>query len=241
MLIDILSTANNVCFNSKIAHLVGLKAAIYIAEVLNIYDKATRKNALDAEQYCTLDREYITKRTTLSLKDQMEAEELLKEIEVLNVGEDSSVYLNIGVILDLLAEERDVKLSITPSKKLRRKFPSQGTKRQAIADNLKCYVESENEELKQAYKDWIDAVYANPRGFLSRRSIQIFQQTIESFANHDLDLALKLIEIATVNGLRDATWAIESYKRQFGVSYRLPVQGNTTAVTDQSQLSEVVF
>lgn len=240
MLIDILSTANNVCFNSKIAHIVGLKPAIYIAEVLNIYDKATRKNALDAENYCTLDREYITKRTTLSLKDQMEAETLLKEIKILNVGSDSSVYLNINVILDLLADERDIKLSIS-TKKLIKKYPNRGTQRQGIADSLKNFVETENDELREAYKDWIDAVYANPKGFLSKRSIQIFQKTIETFANHDLDLALKLIEIATVNGMRDANWAIESYKRQFGVSYRLPTETLPEIVTDHSQLSEVVF
>lgn len=241
MLLDILSTSNNVCFNSKIAHLVGLKAAIYIAEVLNIYDKATRKNALDAEQYCTLDRDYITRRTTLTLKEQMDAEALLKEIEILSVNEDASVYLNVGAILDLLAEERDVKLSISASKKLVKKYPSQGTKRQVIANSLKAFVVSENAELLQAYKDWIDAVYANPKGFLSKKSIQIFQQTVESFANHDLDLALKLIEIATVNGLRDANWAIDNYKRQFGVSYRLPTVAPTEVVNDKTQLSEVVF
>ena len=86
---------------------------------------------------------------------------------------------------------------------------------------------------------WFDAVGANPKGFLSKRSIEIFQKNIDDFANHNLDVALKLIEIAIVGGFRDASWAIESYRRQFGVSYRLPEA--TNALTSKEQLSEVIF
>ena len=46
MLIDLLSNANLVSYNYKVAQLFGLHTAIYLAELLNINDKAIKKNKL---------------------------------------------------------------------------------------------------------------------------------------------------------------------------------------------------
>lgn len=234
MLIDILSTNNNVCFNSKIAKLVGLKAAIYVAEILNIYDKATRKNVLSEDRYCTIDRDYVETRTTLTTEEQLEAEDVLKTSNILETAADGSVYLNVNTILNLLASFT----APVPVVHKKKKSPLVRTKREAAFDALKEEICTENEELKQAYEDWIDAVCANPKGFLSRKAVKIFQENVERFANHNLDIALKVIDLATVGGYRDATWAIDLYKKQFGVSYRLP---ETSSLTTEAQLSEVVF
>ena len=233
MLIDLLSTSNNICFNSKIASMVGLKPAIYISEVLNIYDKATRKNVLSENKYCTLDRGYIEKRTTLSKDEQIESEKVLSALNILEKNEDGSVYLNVKSIIALMSANEEIVSAVEKKSKATRK-----TRRQSQFDALKSYIICDNEELKSAYYDWIDAVGANPRGFLSKRSIEIFQKNIDDFSNHNLDVALKLIEIAIVGGFRDASWAIESYRRQFGVSYRLP---ESSQITSKDQLSEVIF
>jgi hypothetical protein len=233
MLLDLLSTSNNICFNSKIASIVGLKPAIYISEVLNIYDKATRKNVLAENKYCTLDRSYIERRTTLSKDEQIESEKVLSALNILEKNEDGSVYLNVKSIIALMSANEEIVSAVEKKSKATRK-----TRRQSQFDALKSYIICDNEELKSAYYDWIDAVGANPKGFLSKRSIEIFQKNIDDFSNHNLDVALKLIEIAIVGGFRDASWAIESYRRQFGVSYRLP---ESSQITSKDQLSEVIF
>lgn len=233
MLLDLLSTSNNICFNSKIASMVGLKPAIYISEVLNIYDKATRKNVLAENKYCTLDRSYIERRTTLSKDEQMESEKVLSDLNILEKNKDGSVYLNVKSIIALMSANEEIVSAVEKKSKATRK-----TRRQSQFDALKSYIICDNEELKSAYCDWIDAVGANPKGFLSKRSIEIFQKNIDDFSNHNLDVALKLIEIAIVGGFRDASWAIESYRRQFGVSYRLP---ESSQITSKDQLSEVIF
>ena len=73
----------------------------------------------------------------------------------------------------------------------------------------------------EAYCNWIDGVYANPKGFLSKRAVEIFQQKVETFANHDLDVALAVIDIAATNGYRDADWALNKYREKSRSSLNL--------------------
>ena len=47
MLIDLINTSNYVSYNIKLAQLLGLKEAIYLSELLNINDKAIRKNEIN--------------------------------------------------------------------------------------------------------------------------------------------------------------------------------------------------
>ena len=87
------------------------------------------------------------------------------------------------------------------------------------------------------YCDWIDGVYANPKGFLSIRAIKIAQDTVDKFADHDLDKALQLINIATVNGYRDMNWAIEQYRKNYKVCYNV----SNNSIKQSSELSTEVF
>ena len=52
----------------------------------------------------------------------------------------------------------------------------------------------------------------------------------------------ELIEIASINGYRDMEWAINKYKSQFNVSYKLTSTPNTsTPSTRTTELSSEVF
>ena len=92
------------------------------------------------------------------------------------------------------------------------------TKRECVQESLKSGIVCSNAELLVAYQHWVDGVFANPKGFLTKESIKIFQKTVDDFCNHNLDAALRVIEIATVNGYRDATWAIDRYKKEHGIT-----------------------
>lgn len=244
MLIDLLCTDNYVSYNVKLAHLLGLNTSIYLTELLNINTKAIVKQKM-TDEFFTVDRKYITLRTTMNISEQKEIENQLLELGILKKSEikDNVLSLDITRITSMLMSTDEKLLEKIKKISIKSKNTGEGkiTKRQAQANNLKQYIKCENEELKQAYLDWIDGVYANPKGFLSKKSIEIFQNCIDEFSQRNLDVALQVISIATVNGYRDATWAINTYKKEYNVSYRIPLTSTPTTISPTVSVSDEVF
>ena len=240
MLIELLSTSNYVSYNIKLAELLGLHAAIYISELMNINDKAIRKNKLN-DNYFKLTREYITKRTTLDEKEQLEIEQNLLKLGILEKGEnDDDLSLNITTLTTLMMSTDEQLLdNVKKLTKLKTKAPK-ATKAEKIKEELKTNVVTSNEELREAYYDWIDAVYAK-QGWLSKKAVVCAQSQVDEFSKRNLDVALKLIEIASINGYRDMEWAINKYNSQFNVSYKLTSTPNTPTATRTTELSSEVF
>ena len=148
-------------------------------------------------------------------------------------------------MLSLLCSE-DVKLYEDVKKQMKVQKPK-GTKesqRQQYINMLKNSIECSNYELLTALRDWVDGVYARPNGFLSKSSIKIFQDTLNSYTQGDLDLALRVVQIATVQGYRDCQWAINMLQDS---EKRKQKQNNTQIrVTEQQvatkkDLSDIVF
>ena len=236
MLLDLLCTGNYISFNSQLANILGLKEAIYLSEIMNINSKAIKKS-VTVDGGFTLDRQYLCSRTTITEEEQLSIEDRLSKVGIVEKNEENSVIqLNINVLTTIMMSqdeqltqniEKLVKLNSAVSKK---------TKKQAMIDNLKKLIHCENAELQEAYEGWIEGVMANPNGFLSKKSIEIFQKNVDAFADHNLDVALTIIDIATVNGYRDATWAINTFKKEHGISYRL--NPNVSNVEVRTQVSE---
>ena len=86
------------------------------------------------------------------------------------------------------------------------------TKREMTVKKLKGYIDVENPLLKQYLCDWIDAVYANPKGFLTKKSIEMALADLEAFSK-DIDMQVEVLRIAIKNGMRDITWAIQRYRK----------------------------
>lgn len=240
MLIELLSTSNYVSYNIKLAELLGLHAAIYISELMNINDKAIRKNKLN-DNYFKLTREYITKRTTLDEKEQLEIEQNLLKLGILEKGEnDDDLSLNITTLTTLMMSTDEQLLdNVKKLTKLKTKTPK-ATKGEKIKEELKTNVVTSNQELREAYYDWIDAVYAK-QGWLSKKAVVCAQSQVDEFSKRNLDVALKLIEIASINGYRDMEWAINKYNSQFNVSYKLTSAPTTPTTTRATELSSEVF
>jgi hypothetical protein len=216
MLIELLSGSNYANYNIKLAQLFGLHTAIYLSEIMNINDKAVRKDKLDGE-YFNIDRNYIMSRTTLTEEEQKSIEESLINVKILNVSESGMITLNLDNLVSLMMstdEElvKDINTLVKPKK-------SRRSKNECIVDNLKKCINTSNEELYNAYCGWIEGVYSNPKGFLSKQAVAIFQKEIDAFANHNLDVALAVVSIATVNGWKDAHWAIKAYNDRYKVNY----------------------
>ena len=217
MLIDLLATDNLVSYNVKIANVLGLHTAVYLTELINISLKAEMKQKLIANKYFVVDRKYITRRTTLEAPEQIAIEEKLKKVDVIQKPADSvdTIYLNVDKLGQIISSDDDKylqKVSTTTKVKTVALPGMKQTLRQKEAIELKNHISTTHEELRAALEGWIDGVYANPKGFLSKRAISIFEKTVSDFSAGDLSVALKLIDIATVGGYRDAQWAINDYK-----------------------------
>lgn len=209
MLVDLISTSSLVSYNVNIANLLGLHEAIYIQEIANISMKAHKKGKFVVEsnvEYFTIDREYITSRTTLSQDEQMHIEEALQRIGVLSkhTSMKDTFYFNIEGLAGML----DAKVNNSVVEKVKKITPPKRvSKDEVILSRMRGYVYTKNKELISAYYDWIDAVYSK-QGWINKVLVETAQREVDKAADHDLDVALKIIEIATLNGYRDITWAI---------------------------------
>lgn len=217
MLLDILCTDNYEMFNVKLARVIGLLGAVYINILLNIQQKATKKDRLEGG-YIILDRKFVEDRTSITIEQQRELDANLSSLKLIHKQDGDKLFVDVEALSALTLEEDEQVLKEIKgvATRVRKGARSGGmTQRQKAAEALKGYLVCSNEELLTAYKNWIDGVYANPKGFLSRRAIELFQQGVDNYARNDLDLALKIVEIATINGYRNVDWAIEVFKRDY--------------------------
>ena len=240
MLLDLLSMDNYASYNIKVAQIFGLHPAIYLNELLNINEKAIRKSKITGESRFTIDRSYIEKRTTLTKSQQIEIDETFKEIGLLKVDEDNHnvMSLDITTLASIMSEGKEfikeLKLMTKRISKTRK------TKDEIIKEELKNNIKTENTELYEAYCDWIDAVYAK-QGWMSARSVKVAQTDVDNFSNRNLDIALKIIDIAARRGYREMEWAINFYKENYEPTFRLKYSRESPNLRSRNDLSEEVF
>ena len=88
MLTDLMCTDNYAMFNVKVANVMGLHAAVYVNEILNITQKAQQKRKI-VDGYVTIDRDYVHRRTTIFPEEQISIDKKLVGIGVLSVAENN--------------------------------------------------------------------------------------------------------------------------------------------------------
>lgn len=246
MLTDLMCTDNYAMFNIKVASVMGLHAAVYVNEILNITQKAQQKRKV-VNGYVTIDRDYIHRRTTIFPEEQITIDKKLVGIGVLSVAEDNpdNIQLSVDTLANLVAAD-DANLlkkvtKLTEVKSVVQSSTKMSMRQKTILE-LKDFIKCSNDELLSAYRDWVDGVYANPKGYLSKRAIIVFQRDVDEFARGDLDLALKIIEIATINGWRCAEWAINTFKKDYAKDfYATYTQTAPSAPQRSVSLSDEVF
>lgn len=210
MLIDLLSPGNFVSYNVIVAKLIGLHEAIYVSELLRINEKATSKGKT-TDGFFILDRDYMEHRTTFNVEEQKLIEKKLKNLGVLlspETDNESAMKVDTELLTGMLMSEDEKlldKIKVFAGKKPRM------TKQEKILSNLQQNVTCSNDELKSAYYDWIESVITKS-GWLSKAAVVLAQETVDDFAQHDLDVALDVVRIASVNGYRDINWAIQRYR-----------------------------
>ena len=159
MLLDLLSTDMSVSYNVKLAHRIGLHTSIYVTELINIYRKATQKGKIIDGKYFRVDRDYVELRTTLTKEEQRELDQALKNISVVKISSKNrdTIGIDIEELSKLVLDDDANKIEGTVKTQLKKKAP---TKKGAIIAQLKSYVRASNEELRDAYYEWIEESYA---------------------------------------------------------------------------------
>ena len=247
MLMDLFSQRNFISINLKLIKLFGINAAVYLTELCTIMEKATAKSKLIENKYFKLDRKFIVNKLALSMEDQLLIDSSLMAINLLQkqVDNPDNIYIDTNLLINLIAED-NIKLIDDLSKKLQVKSlrSSKESQRQQLKNNLKNNIKCSNYELLTALRNWVDSIYAKPNGFLSQTAITKFQNTLNNYTQGDLDLALRLVEIASIQGYKDCQWAIEVYERdqKFKAAKKLgSVRVTTQEKASEDKLSDIVF
>lgn len=213
MLIDLLSNNNVVSYNTHVASIIGLHPAIYLAELLSINAKAINKDKT-IENYFTLDRNYMQRRTTFDVEEQLDIENKLLELGILckTDGDKNSMYLDVERLAALFmsSDEKLLKKVTVVAQKNHR-----STKDERMIQALQSHIDCPNDELRDAYYDWITATYTKC-GWMSKVAVEEAQKQVDKFSQRNLDVALKVVKIAAINGYRDINWAIEKYVKDGG-------------------------
>lgn len=228
MLIDLIATENIISCNIRVAQIIGLEAAIYVNELININSKAIRKDKV-SDSYFVLDRKYMENRTTLTEKRQLEIDQTLEQFKLLKRNPDNvnELCVDLEVLTSLLMCENEQlvkEISVSTKKQ------SKEVKEKANIDRLKSYIKSWDPDIRGAYNVWIESV-VEKRGLVTVATVQIAQDTLNRFTTDKTKL-VDVIKIAALNGYVDMQYAINTYNQR-NVPY---AQKNTTQSAVYSSL-----
>lgn len=216
--LDALSPYCMLPINLKFANLLGLKAAVYMAELLNVYSRVVNKKKdelLENEGYFELDRDYIFKRTTLSLEEQMEIDAALKRLGILDWRENDPIWVAIDaskVASYLVEDDIDAIRQMQKTAKLDRDAQARA-KRYSVRINLFAALAETDAEVLEAYKDWIDAILEVKKP-ITKKAVEIFQNNLNSYTDNK-QIKLKVLEAATVHAYGDFAWARQIYEKDY--------------------------
>ena len=245
MLLDALSEGNSLVINCKAINILGLSTAAYVTVLIDIYRRAIRKNKLD-NGYFKVDRSYIQRVLNMSTEEQLICDSNLLKVSVLKKATDdpNRLILNLNLYLSLLSSE-DIKLIEDVRKQMKVMKPKgvKQSQRQIQINALKNCIQCSNYELLTALREWVDGVYARPNGFLSKTAIRVFQDTLNNYTQGDLDLALRIVQIATIQGYRDCQWAINTYEKDQRMvnSASSKIRVTRQEIASSTDLSDQVF
>jgi hypothetical protein len=243
MFVDLLNSYNYLMVNMSAIKIFGLNISVYSAELLNIYKRATMKKKLVEDKYFEVDRKLIKEHTSLTEEEQLACDVNLKKINLISYLKDDNpnlISFDLEAFASLITSE-DMKLIKRISDNVKINSPK-GTKeaqKQAILTNLKTSIDNSSQELNGALSEWVDAVYSK-QNWMSKKSIELFQQILYNYTKGDLKVALRIVEIATANGWRDCQWAINDYEKELRNS-KSQVRTTIQKVATQDTIGGEVF
>jgi len=212
MLIELFATDNYGRYNIKVAEMFGLETAVYLDEILNIYEKAERKQK-SSNGFFVVDRDYIFRRTTLKEETQIKIEDGLINVGIIKRTEPCTIFIDLPFFANIIADAtEDIHFGIEKLLALKKKGKAR-TKKEVQADNAKKEIHSGDKGLDELLEQWVDAIVLK-QGWINKITVREGQSKLLSFAIPDLEKAKEVAKLAAINAYRDMQWAIDRYKEQ---------------------------
>lgn len=203
-------------YNTDVARVFGVCSAVFITFLAA--EKA--KQSVNKSEDLVVTRAEIEAITALDFNKQVEIEQSLIDCGVLAIkpfrGNNTKHYYIIdfdrlqiimtsaNTVLDMFEPIEFKKGSRAPSK-------TGVTKLQKHKDSLKSKFSSYEPILQQHLCDWVDAVYDNPKGYITAPGLKISLSELDKYTN-SVDEAIEILKIAIKGGLRDLSWAVNKYE-----------------------------
>ena len=216
--------------NKRLVKIAGFEVAAYWAELQSILKQVVKKQTMDEQGYFTLDRDFVERETTLTINKQLKCDDKLVSLGVMMKDETNPNRLAIAVngMVAVITDEDTTKLKKTSAVKKDEK----AAKIAGIKANMKKALLETDTELRAAYERWIDGMIDAANCRFTKAVVQLFEKTVTEYTA-DKNTRLKVIEIATVNSYKDATWAINRVTGfRTSTPTKLPEQKICTGVSD---------
>ena len=210
-----LSPANRGGFNLSLARALGsLEAAVYWDALSFVLWQVMKKGKYDPQGFFLLDRGYVEEKTTMTPEQQRKCDRLLVDAGYMLVDEsnpdrlcvDSSGVLALIVDGDYIDTVDKAKAAALKDRDAAKKATKKEAKRLGMVSGLSAYVVEPDEDLKVAYKRWIEALVSGSR--INHVTVETFVSTIQA-AKLDKQTTLYVIGKCAANFWKDAAYAIK--------------------------------
>lgn len=191
--------------NKKLVKLAGFEVAAYWAELQSILKQVVKKQTMDEQGFFPLDRNYVERETTLTVSRQLKAEEALIKLGVLlrNPEDPNRIAIAVNGMVAVITDEDTTKLK----KSGKTSADEKAAKIAGIKSTMKRAIVETDPDVRLAYERWIDGMIDAANCRFTKAVVQVFEKTVADYTANKA-LRLKIIEIATINSYKDATWAI---------------------------------
>ena len=218
--------------NKRLVKIAGFEVAAYWAELQSILKQVVKKGTADEHGFFTLDRDFMERETTLTIAKQLKCDEKLMSLGVLLKDPENLNKISIAVngMVAVITDEDTTKLKKTG----KTSADAKAAKIAGIKATMKKAIIDTDYNTRLAYERWIDGMVDAQNCKFTKAVVQLFEKTVTEYTQ-DRDLRIKIIEIATTNSYKDATWAINRIYNPgkfTQTATKLPEQKICTGVSD---------
>lgn len=210
--LDIAGNSSYGRYNRKFAQIVGLEAAVYWSEILEVLDRVLEKKTFDHDGWFVLNRDYIKKRTTFSEEKQKECEEILSRIEIYQVSPDNEnrVRCDVKAFVKIMIEDdietmKEVKAIAKAATKTAKAESKKANIITMLVNSL-----SESPEVTEKYRQFLEVAYN--KGLCQKAKLKNFVDEINQFTSDD-SVKIQLLNIGIDRSYTKAEWIINAYSR----------------------------
>jgi hypothetical protein len=191
--------------NKRLVKIAGFEVAAYWAELQSILKQVVKKQTADERGFFSLDRDYVERETTLTVAKQLKCEEKLISLgAIIKDPEDPNrICISVHGMVEVITNEDTTKLKKTNAVKK----DDKAAKIAGIKITMKKAILETDPDLRAAYERWVEGMVDAQSCRFTKAVVQVFEKTVTGYTT-DKALRLKIIEIATTNSYKDATWAI---------------------------------